>query len=49
MKRWQKALILSLILTIIQTQNNPGLVWIFRGYITLFTGTPQLVQIFLIN
>ncbi|TPV77175.1 two-component system sensor histidine kinase EnvZ [Klebsiella pneumoniae] len=42
------ALILSLILTIILTLKTPGLVWIVRGYITLFTGTPLLVQIFLI-
>lgn len=40
------ALILSLILTIILTLKTPGLVWIVRGYITLFTGTPLLVQIF---
>ena len=31
------ALILSLILTIILTLKTPGLVWIVRGYITLFT------------
>ena len=42
------ALILSLIFTIILTLKTPGLVWIVRGYITLFTGTPLLVQIFLI-
>ena len=39
------ALILSLIFTIILTLKTPGLVWIVRGYITLFTGTPLLVQI----
>ena len=38
------ALILSLIFTIILTLKTPGLVWIVRGYITLFTGTPLLVQ-----
>lgn len=43
------ALILSLIFTIILTLKTPGLVWIVRGYITLFTGTPLLVQIFLID
>jgi arginine transport system permease protein len=42
------ALILSLIFTIILTLKTPVLVWIVRGYITLFTGTPLLVQIFLI-
>ncbi len=42
------ALILSLIFTIILTLKTPGLVWMVRGYITLFTGTPLLVQIFLI-
>ncbi len=40
------ALILSLIFTIILTLKTPGLVWMVRGYITLFTGTPLLVQIF---
>jgi hypothetical protein len=35
-------------LTIILTLKTPVLVWIVRGYITLFTGTPLLVQIFLI-
>ncbi|MDU1026530.1 MAG: arginine ABC transporter permease ArtM, partial [Leclercia adecarboxylata] len=30
------------------TLKTPVLVWIVRGYITLFTGTPLLVQIFLI-
>lgn len=42
------ALILSLIFTIILTLKTPGVVWLVRGYITLFTGTPLLVQIFLI-
>ena len=42
------ALILALIFTIILTLKTPVLVWLVRGYITLFTGTPLLVQIFLI-
>ncbi len=42
------ALILALIFTIILTLKTPVLTWIVRGYITLFTGTPLLVQIFLI-
>ncbi|VDZ84011.1 Arginine ABC transporter permease protein ArtM [Kluyvera intermedia] len=42
------ALILSLIFTIILTLKTPVLVWVVRAYITLFTGTPLLVQIFLI-
>ncbi|WP_148242701.1 arginine ABC transporter permease ArtM [Enterobacter asburiae] len=42
------ALILALIFTIVLTLKTPVLVWIVRGYITLFTGTPLLVQIFLI-
>ena len=42
------ALILSLIFTIILTLKTPGLVWIVRGYITLFTGTPLLVQLFVV-
>ena len=42
------ALVLALIFTIILTLKTPVLVWLVRGYITLFTGTPLLVQIFLI-
>ena len=42
------ALILALIFTIILTLKTPVLVWLVRGYITLFTGTPLLVQIVLI-
>ena len=42
------ALILALIFTIVLTLKTPVVVWIVRGYITLFTGTPLLVQIFLI-
>lgn len=42
------ALILALFFTIVLTLKTPVLVWIVRGYITLFTGTPLLVQIFLI-
>ncbi len=38
------ALILALIFTIILTLKTPVLVWLVRGYITLFTGTPLLVQ-----
>ena len=34
------ALILALIFTIILTLKTPVLVWLVRGYITLFTGTP---------
>ena len=43
------ALILALIFTIILTLKTPVLVWLVRGYITLFTGTPLLVQIFLLR
>ncbi|BDH46533.1 arginine transporter permease subunit ArtM [Salmonella enterica subsp. enterica serovar Choleraesuis] len=42
------ALVLSLIFTVILILKTPVLVWLVRGYITLFTGTPLLVQIFLI-
>ncbi|GCU97418.1 arginine ABC transporter permease [Escherichia coli] len=42
------ALILALIFTIILTLKQQVLVWLVRGYITLFTGTQMLVQIFLI-
>ncbi|MDM2736945.1 arginine ABC transporter permease ArtM [Citrobacter sp. Ct235] len=42
------ALILALIFTIVLTLKTPVVVWLVRGYITLFTGTPLLVQIFLI-
>ncbi len=42
------ALITALFFTIVLTLKTPVLVWIVRGYITLFTGTPLLVQIFLI-
>ncbi|SQA96425.1 Arginine ABC transporter permease protein ArtM [Cedecea neteri] len=42
------ALVLSLLFTIVLTLKTPGLVHIVRAYITLFTGTPLLVQIFLI-
>lgn len=42
------ALIPALFFTIVLTLKTPVLVWIVRGYITLFTGTPLLVQIFLI-
>ena len=42
------ALVLSLLFTIVLTLKTPVLAQIVRGYITLFTGTPLLVQIFLI-
>jgi|GEM_PF-6139209 len=38
------ALILALIFTIILTLKTPVLVWLVRGYITLFTGTPLLAD-----
>jgi len=37
-----------LVITLLRQYKTPVLVWIVRGYITLFTGTPLLVQIFLI-
>lgn len=42
------ALILSLLLTVILTLKTPILTPLVKIYITLFTGTPLLVQIFLI-
>ncbi|NDJ58316.1 arginine ABC transporter permease ArtM [Enterobacteriaceae bacterium 4M9] len=42
------ALVLSLIFTVILTLKTPVLSLVVRAYITLFTGTPLLVQIFLI-
>jgi len=42
------ALLLSLLFTVILALKVPALHLIVRGYITLFTGTPLLVQIFLI-
>ncbi|MDX5626512.1 MULTISPECIES: arginine ABC transporter permease ArtM [unclassified Brenneria] len=42
------ALALSLLLTIVLTLKVPVLSALTKGYITLFTGTPLLVQIFLI-
>ncbi|WJV55509.1 arginine ABC transporter permease ArtM [Pectobacteriaceae bacterium CE90] len=42
------ALLLSLLLTVILTLKTPLLAPLAKGYITLFTGTPLLVQIFLI-
>lgn len=42
------ALILALLFTVILTLKTPVINWIVKGYITLFTGTPLLVQIFLI-
>lgn len=42
------ALFLSLLLTVVLTLKTPLLSTLSRAYITLFTGTPLLVQIFLI-
>ncbi|MGM3174195.1 arginine ABC transporter permease ArtM [Dickeya lacustris] len=42
------ALVLSLALTVVLTLKTPLLSPLAQGYITLFTGTPLLVQIFLI-
>lgn len=42
------ALVLALIFTVILALKVPVLSHLTRGYITLFTGTPLLVQIFLI-
>lgn len=42
------SLLLSLIFTVILALKIPVINWVVRGYITLFTGTPLLVQIFLI-
>ncbi|MEY8710872.1 arginine transporter permease subunit ArtM [Mangrovibacter phragmitis] len=42
------ALALSLVFTVILTLKTPIASLLVRGYITLFTGTPLLVQIFLI-
>lgn len=40
--------ILALLMTLTLILRNPGLHWLSRGIITLFTGTPLLVQIFLV-
>ncbi|EIH8434206.1 ABC transporter permease subunit, partial [Escherichia coli] len=42
------ALLLSLLLTVILTLKTPILTPLVKIYVTLFTGTPLLVQIFLI-
>lgn len=42
------ALLLALLFTVILSLKIPVLSQVVRGYITLFTGTPLLVQIFLI-
>ncbi|XTZ37087.1 arginine ABC transporter permease ArtM [Salmonella enterica] len=42
------ALVLALLFTVVLTLKTPVLTQIVRCYITLFTGTPLLVQIFLI-
>ncbi|AJR08996.1 arginine ABC transporter permease ArtM [Photobacterium gaetbulicola] len=39
---------LALLMTLTLVLKTPGLHWLSRGIITLFTGTPLLVQIFLI-
>ncbi|MCQ1058448.1 arginine ABC transporter permease ArtM [Photobacterium sp. DNB23_23_1] len=39
---------LALLMTLTLILRTPGLHWLSRGIITLFTGTPLLVQIFLI-
>ncbi len=40
--------VLSLLMTITLIVRVPGIHWLSRGIITLFTGTPLLVQIFLV-
>ncbi|CAM4229464.1 arginine ABC transporter permease ArtM [Vibrio neonatus] len=40
--------ILALLMTLTLILRTPGVHWLSRGVITLFTGTPLLVQIFLI-
>ena len=42
------ALVLSLLFTIVLTLKTPIITPLVKIYITLFTGTPLLVQIFLI-
>src|SRR5471032_1349516 len=42
------ALVLAMLFTVILTLKLPVISQIVKGYITLFTGTPLLVQIFLI-
>ncbi|MCD1126980.1 arginine ABC transporter permease ArtM [Jinshanibacter sp. LJY008] len=42
------ALLLAILFTVILTLKTPVIIWVVKGYITLFTGTPLLVQIFLI-
>jgi arginine transport system permease protein len=39
---------LSILLTVILTLKTPFIYWLTKGYITLFTGTPLLIQIYLI-
>lgn len=38
--------LLALMMTLTLILRTPGLHWVSRGIITLFTGTPLLVQIF---
>ncbi|MDV6250377.1 arginine ABC transporter permease ArtM [Vibrio sp. EA2] len=40
--------IIALLMTLTLILRTPGLHWLSRGIITLFTGTPLLVQIFLV-
>ncbi|EGQ8126402.1 arginine ABC transporter permease ArtM [Vibrio parahaemolyticus] len=40
--------VLALLMTLTLILRTPGLHWVSRGIITLFTGTPLLVQIFLV-
>lgn len=42
------AFILAIILTFILSLENRLLKWLVNGFITLFTGTPLLIQFFLI-
>ncbi|WP_111742033.1 arginine ABC transporter permease ArtM [Leminorella richardii] len=42
------ALFLALLFTVVLTLKTPVITQLVKGYITLFTGTPLLVQIFLI-
>ncbi|MGL4268422.1 MAG: arginine ABC transporter permease ArtM [Plesiomonas sp.] len=39
---------LAVVMTVIMAGNKGALRWLTKGYLTLFTGTPLLIQIFLI-
>ncbi|MGL4906003.1 MAG: ABC transporter permease subunit, partial [Plesiomonas sp.] len=39
---------LAVLFTLVMAGNNRPLRWLTKGYLTLFTGTPLLIQIFLI-